>query len=167
MLCKLLECFEFISVKNYVLNYSELLLLWSCYCRIPPQIHLLKLLVLFFNRFVFSSADGDENEENICGRFVRSHNAGRCQELLRTIRTGKWIYSEKTFFSYFIIFEELKSKWWHLSWCSIAIRNQGHLSIALCFWANFRTNQWRSFGYDLTVSPFALYYIVVFLSVPV
>lgn len=42
--------------------------------------------------FFVCFTDGDENEENIRGRLVRSNNAGGCQELLRTVRTGKQNY---------------------------------------------------------------------------
>lgn len=54
------------------------------------------LLLLFINGdcfisrfFSFISADGDENEKNICRRAFGAHNAGGRQELLRTIWTGK------------------------------------------------------------------------------
>lgn len=42
---------------------------------------------LFFLTFV---ADGDENEENLCGWPLGAHHTGGCQKLLRTVRSGKF-----------------------------------------------------------------------------
>lgn len=58
------------------------------------QTYLKTFLALVFKclSIFFRFADGDENEENIRGWPICSHNAGGCQELLRTIRTGKLDY---------------------------------------------------------------------------
>lgn len=63
-----------------ILNHFMRIHLCVCVC----------VLTILSNRLCpFFITDGDENEKNIRGWLVRSHNFRGRQELLRAIRTGK------------------------------------------------------------------------------